>query len=65
MQTVLTGPADEHWDTVFVAHYPSASAFLAMVTDPEYREAVKHRQAAVATSRLIRCQAGDATGGFA
>ena len=53
-QTVVTGPADEHWDLAFIAEYPGASAFLAMVTDPEYRELVKHRQAAVADSRLIR-----------
>ena len=34
--------------------YPGGGAFLAMVTDPEYRELVKHRQAAVEDSRLIR-----------
>ena len=54
-QTTLIGPADERWDEVFVARYPSAHAFLAMITDPDYRKAVVHRQAAVATSRLIRC----------
>jgi uncharacterized protein (DUF1330 family) len=32
----------------FIAEYPGGGAFLAMVTDPEYRELVKHRQAAVA-----------------
>ena len=49
----LIGP--ERWDIAFIARYPSAGAFLAMVTDPEYqREAVPHRQAAVADSRLIR-----------
>lgn len=51
---VLTGPADEAWDLAFIAEYPNAGAFLAMVTDPHYREHVKHRQAAVADSRLIR-----------
>ena len=53
-ETVVTGPADEHWDLAFIAEYPSAGAFLAMVTDPEYREHVKHRTAAVEDSRLIR-----------
>ncbi len=53
-QGVLTGPADERWDLAFIAAYPNAGAFLAMVTDPAYREHVKHRQAAVADSRLIR-----------
>ena len=54
-ETGLIGPAEELWDHVFVARYPSAHAFLAMVTDPDYRKAVVHRQAGVATSRLIRC----------
>lgn len=51
---VVTGPADERWDLAFIAEYPSAAAFLAMVTDPDYREHVKHRTAAVEDSRLIR-----------
>ena len=51
---VVTGPADERWDIAFIAEYPGAGAFLAMVTNPDYREFVKHRQAAVADSRLIR-----------
>jgi uncharacterized protein (DUF1330 family) len=51
---MLIGPTEEHWDHCFIAEYPSADAFAAMVRDPIYREAVKHRQAAVADSRLIR-----------
>lgn len=51
---VLIGPSDERWDAIFVARYPSASAFLEMVTNETYRQAVIHRQAAVLTSRLIR-----------
>lgn len=58
-QSVLIGPSDEHWDEVFVARYPTAHAFLEMVTDPDYRKAVIHRQAAVETSRLIRCAPSD------
>ena len=64
-ETTLIGPDDETWDHVFIAAYPDAAAFLAMVTDPDYREAVKHRQAAVETSRLIRTApeaAGEAFG---
>jgi len=64
MQTMLIGPASERWDAIFVAHYPTAGAFLEMVTDPVYRAAVVHRQAAVETSRLIRCQQTDSAGGF-
>ena len=53
-ETVLIGPADEHWDFCFIARYPTAGAFLAMVTDPEYQKAVVHRTACVLDSRLIR-----------
>ncbi len=55
----------EAWDMAFVAYYPTAGAFLEMVTDPLYQIAVKHRQAAVADSRLLRCgemQASDVFG---
>lgn len=51
----VIGPAAEAWDLAFIAEYPSGEAFLAMLHDPEYRAAVVHRQAAVADSRLIRC----------
>ncbi len=53
-KVMLIGPSNEAWDIAFVARYPTASAFLEMVTDPDYRIAVKHRQAAVADSRLLR-----------
>ena len=53
-QTTLIGPDDETWDAMFIVHYPSAHAFLAMISDPAYKAAVVHRQAAVLTSRLIR-----------
>ncbi|MFO1238990.1 MAG: DUF1330 domain-containing protein [Sphingomonadaceae bacterium] len=54
METMVIGPTDKHWDMAFIAHYPNAGAFLEMVTDPDYRNAVVNRQAAVLTSRLIR-----------
>ena len=53
-ELMLIGPKDKRWDMIFVARYPTASAFLEMVTDPDYQVAVKHRQAAVLDSRLIR-----------
>lgn len=55
-ELTLIGPAGERWDRVFIAAYPSVDAFVAMIRDPVYREAVKHRQAAVEDSRLIRLQ---------
>lgn len=53
-QVTLTGPGSEAWDIAFIAEYPNAEAFISMVRDPEYRELVQHRTAAVADSRLIR-----------
>jgi uncharacterized protein (DUF1330 family) len=53
-ETVVTGPQGERWDLAFIAEYPNAGSFLAMVTDPLYREVVKHRTAGVEDSRLIR-----------
>lgn len=64
-ESTLIGPHDEHWDLIFIARYPTAGAFLEMVTDPDYRIAVKHRQAAILDSRLIRTTEAGAGSGFA
>ena len=58
MEAMLIGPDGEKWDAMFVAEYPNSGAFMEMVTDPVYRLAVVHRQAAVETSRLIRTAPG-------
>lgn len=50
----LIGPQDESWDIAFIAEYPNSEAFIEMVKDEEYQLAVKHRNAAVKTSRLMR-----------
>lgn len=63
MESVLIGPDEVRWDLSFIAFYPTAAAFLEMVTDPDYRIAVVHRQAAVLTSRLIRFAPLPAGGG--
>ncbi len=55
-ETVVTGPEDERWDLAFIIEYPGAAAFMAMVTDPAYKDVVKHRTAAVEDSRLIRLE---------
>ena len=53
-QVMVTGPQDaEQWDLAFIAEYPGVAAFMEMVRDPDYREHVKHRTAAVADSRLL------------
>lgn len=61
---MLIGPRDETWDICFIAAYPSASAFVEMVKDPAYQQAVIHRTAAVADSRLIRMSAKPTGAGF-
>jgi len=63
-ELMLIGPTTEHWDECFVAKYPSVDAFVAMIRDPAYREAVRHRQAAVLDSRLVRLAPLDAGAGF-
>lgn len=61
----LIGPREEAWDVAFIARYPTAHAFLEMISDPVYQQAVVHRQAGVETSRLIRTQNLPLTDGFA
>ncbi len=53
-EAMVTGPAEWEWDETFVMAYPDAAAFMGMVKDPDYAPVVVHRQAAVATSRLVR-----------
>ena len=63
-EAVLTGPLTERWDIAFIASYPNSLAFAEMVRDSEYKELVKHRQAAVADSRLIRFLPAEPGEGF-
>ena len=64
-EVMLIGPFEKAWDLAFIARYPTAGAFLEMVTDPVYREAVKHRTAGVLDSRLIRTGEAEKGDGFA
>ncbi len=64
-QAMVIGPEDKDWHLIFVARYPTSAAFLEMVTDPDYREAVKHRTAGVLDSRLICTSAVESGDGFA
>ena len=61
---MLIGPEDEQWDLCFIAEYPSGAAFVEMVKDPDYQKAVRHRQAAVLDSRLIRLAPRNSGAGF-
>jgi uncharacterized protein (DUF1330 family) len=64
LDQLLIGPKEEAWDVCFIARYPSSAAFADMLRDPLYREAMTHRQAAVANSRLIRLGLAEAGIGF-
>lgn len=54
-QLTLIGPPGEAWDLAFIARYPTAQSFVDMLRDPDYQFATRHRTAATADSRLIRC----------
>ena len=49
----LIGPDGEQWDACFLVRYPSKSAFLDMVMNPEYQAITHHRTAALSDSRLV------------
>ena len=53
-QVTTIGAADEVWDDLLVVEYPSAKAFLQMISDPEYQAGAINRTAALADSRLYR-----------
>lgn len=53
-ELTMVGPPGEVWDIAFIAEYPSVEAFLEMMENSTYREAMRHRQAGVLDSRLVR-----------
>ena len=63
-RAMVIGPEGLHWDDGFVAEYPTASAFLEMISDPAYQQAVVNRTAALADSRLVRFAPGESGSGF-
>ncbi len=48
----MIGPPEPEWDLVVIVEYPSAQAFLEMVSSADYLEAHRLRAAGVADSRL-------------
>ena len=60
----VIGPDDPPWQAALLVRYPSLAAFMGMIRSDAYIAIVVHRQAAIATSRLIRwpSEAGPATG---
>ena len=63
-ETMVTGPGDKQWHDGFIAQYPNAGAFFAMIKDPDYQLAVVNRTAALVDSRLMRFAPGAAGEGF-
>jgi uncharacterized protein (DUF1330 family) len=63
-ETMVTGPDVREWHDGFIAQYPNAGAFFAMIKDPDYQQAVVNRTAALIDSRLIRFAPGKAGEGF-
>lgn len=55
-ELTLIGPEEAGWDLAFIARYPAAQCFVDMLRDPDYQLATRHRTAATADSRLIRCR---------
>jgi uncharacterized protein (DUF1330 family) len=54
------GAPEADWDEVLVVRYPSRRHFLAMMADPVYREALRHRYAGLERTVLLQCATGPA-----
>jgi uncharacterized protein (DUF1330 family) len=48
---------DADWDSVLIVRYPSRKHFLAMMADPTYRQALRHRYAGLERTVLLQCPA--------
>lgn len=57
---VFIGGSEQEWDEVLCVRYPSRKAFLEMIARPDYLAALYHRDAALARTALLCCQAGTA-----
>lgn len=49
----VIAPPEECWDEVLLVRYPSIQVFMGMMASPDFREASKHRTAALDDARLI------------
>lgn len=58
VRSSFIAPAGECWHEALLVHYPNRAAFVRMVNAPAYREAMRHRTAALADSRLLETQPG-------
>lgn len=51
----IAGTAEADWDKVLMVRYPTRGHFLAMMADPGYRLALRHRYAGLARTVLLQC----------
>jgi uncharacterized protein (DUF1330 family) len=51
---IIVGEAEELWDMVALAEYPSKAAFMQMMTSPEWAAIERHRTAGLAGQLNIR-----------
>lgn len=65
LELMMIGPPEEAWDICFIAEYPSVNAFVEMMKNPVYRDAMLHRQAGIVDCRLVRLQPAATGDGFA
>jgi uncharacterized protein (DUF1330 family) len=51
----IAGTPETDWDKVLIVRYPTRGHFLAMMADPGYRAALRHRYAGLARTVLLQC----------
>lgn len=51
----MAGSLEADWDKVLMVRYPTRGHFLAMMADPGYRLALRHRYAGLARTVLLQC----------
>lgn len=53
------GGEDDGYDEVIAVWYPSRTAFLELVADPDVLAALEHRRAGLERAAIICCESGD------
>jgi uncharacterized protein (DUF1330 family) len=51
----VAGTPETDWDKVLIVRYPTRGHFLAMMADPGYKRALRHRYAGLARTVLLQC----------
>jgi uncharacterized protein (DUF1330 family) len=51
----IAGTPETDWDMALIVRYPTRGHFLAMMAEPAYRDALRHRYAGLARTVLLQC----------